>query len=132
MGAIVGLLIGAALSSVVMWGWVKHPEKIEVIHEWVHRGHEAYSATQKWVTDPDSVPGGASMRHLDGIPYWDAKTPRRWHRCKPQTRGFFDGALVERCACGGISSASSSIWHERNTKRRHPRGKSSNRPAVKV
>lgn len=29
-----------------------------------------------------------AMDHLDGVPWFRAELPRRWHRCWPQTWGF--------------------------------------------
>jgi len=90
----------------------------------------------RWVKDPGlSMPEGLpdSMRerwaemtkriadddrtqtwHLDGTPWHDAPTPRRWHKCATQTYGivnWFD--TVHRCACGAISD-NGRDWLERN------------------
>jgi hypothetical protein len=52
-----------------------------------------------WVVDEDAR-GITDAEHLDGIPWYDAPIPRRWHRCKAQTRGWYKLDYVERCACG--------------------------------
>lgn len=65
----------------------------------------------QWLSDFDFV------QNLDGVPWFEAKRPRRWHRCKPQTRGQagFAGYL-ERCACGAISREGRH-WFDRNSRR---------------
>lgn len=55
---------------------------------------------------------GGVVEHLDGIPWYEAPRPRRWHRCKPQTRGH----SIARCACGAIWILGG--WVERNSRRR--------------
>jgi hypothetical protein len=57
--------------------------------------------------------------NVDGVTYLNAPLPRRWHRCKPQTIGYF-GALgtVYRCACGGYrNSKLGRRWRDRNSRR---------------
>lgn len=59
--------------------------------------------------------------HTDGIQWWEAKIPRRWHKCKPQTQGWLGLDFIERCACGAIGRTGPGgrhIWMERNARRR--------------
>jgi hypothetical protein len=57
-----------------------------------------------WVRETDNGLGDLEfVEHKDGVPWFDAPSPRWWerpfHRHQPQTRGFL-GELVERCRCG--------------------------------
>jgi hypothetical protein len=55
----------------------------------------------------------------EGVAWYDAPVPRRWHRCIPQTLAVHGGRLVERCACGGIRiDGPRGPWMERNSRRR--------------
>jgi hypothetical protein len=56
------------------------------------------------------------MEHVGGVPWWAAPVPRRWHRCRAQTRGWRYFDEVERCACGAIRRNGRS-WLERNARR---------------
>lgn len=58
------------------------------------------------------------IEHLDGVEWWEAPRPRRWHRCSPQTRARIARDYVERCACGAARMGGSGPWIERNTRRR--------------
>lgn len=62
-----------------------------------------------------TFPGGV-MYHHNGTPWWKAKIPWRWHRCKSQTFGEVDGELVRRCACGAIWVMG--IWSEKNSRKK--------------
>lgn len=55
--------------------------------------------------------------NLDGVWWHAAPKPRRWHRCKPQTRGRLDGRTIERCACGAVR-IDGHQWFERNSRTR--------------
>jgi len=56
--------------------------------------------------------------HLDGVPWWEAPLPRRWHRCRVQTSGLLHpGELVERCACGAFR-LNGRYWIDRNERRK--------------
>ena len=59
--------------------------------------------------------------HLDGIPWFMAQLPNRFHSCKPQTIGYinyFD--YVERCACGAIRLRSHGHdWSSKNDRRKN-------------
>lgn len=52
------------------------------------------------------------ITHVDGISWFDAPVPPRWHRCKVQTAGL--GA--QRCACGAIRRSGLRHWMERNSR----------------
>jgi hypothetical protein len=56
--------------------------------------------------------------HRNGIPWFDAPLPRRWHRCTVQTSGYIDGNLRERCACGAVRLGKDRPWIERNSRRK--------------
>lgn len=66
--------------------------------------------------DPDSN-AVTRLWHLDGMPWSEAKIPRRWHFCQPQTIGVDMLTRVERCACGAIR-LDYGRWMERNSSRR--------------
>ena len=55
---------------------------------------------------------------LDGIDWADAPLPRRWHRCRAQTRGWIGLSYVERCPCGGTRLEPRGRWMEKNQTRR--------------
>lgn len=62
--------------------------------------------------------------HVDGIPWYEAPLPRRWHWCKAHTSGLVNDAVIDRCACGAIRM-DGSLWMERNSRRKfdqHSRG----------
>lgn len=67
------------------------------------------------------LPGGVAAvlapHSRDGVPYFQAPLPRRWHRCEPWTSMRLDTGLVERCACGAIRLDGDG-WLERNIRRR--------------
>lgn len=54
-----------------------------------------------WKRDPASRPG-FRIYHFGGVEWVDAPEPRRWHRCRPQTRAIDGYDLIDRCACGAI------------------------------
>lgn len=59
------------------------------------------------------------LEHRDGIPWWEAPVPRRWHKCSAQTVGWLSCGYVERCACGAISGLGArGYWFDRNSRRR--------------
>lgn len=66
--------------------------------------------------------------HLDGVPWWDASIPGRWHRHWIQSVGWTDDwtgggkAELHRCACGAIRTLDGpySGWMGRNERRRSP------------
>jgi hypothetical protein len=62
--------------------------------------------------------GKLGIVHRDGIPWYQAPLPRRFHRCEAQTYGLRMGVL--RCACGGIASTFGP-WMEKNSRRRRQR-----------
>lgn len=53
--------------------------------------------------------------HRDGIPWFNAPRPRRFHRCTPWTSGWAGFDRVDRCACGGIRRRGH-WWFERNSR----------------
>jgi len=82
------------------------------------------TATPEPVTDGEFVltggtkGGSTEIWDRGGVSWHKAPRPRRWHRCRVQTRGWFnDFDLVERCACGAIRLNGRS-WLERNQRRR--------------
>jgi hypothetical protein len=54
--------------------------------------------------------------HANGVPWWEAKVPHRWHRCRVQTSGVHRFVQVERCACGAIR-LDGRVWLERNSRK---------------
>lgn len=60
-------------------------------------------------------PGQPYVAHLDDVPWYDAPLPRRWHRCRVQTRAYI-GEVVDRCACGAIRW-NGKRWHDRHLRR---------------
>jgi hypothetical protein len=75
---------------------------------------------------------GLRVRHLDGVPWYDAPVPPKRHRCFAQTIGEESDLIgthttIERCPCGGINMirwsdiaigrpGSFDHWMERNTR----------------
>lgn len=69
-----------------------------------------------WKTEYDS--DSSQIEHLDGVPWHKAPIPRRFHRCRPQTRGYVNTFTpVLRCACGAINFDNSG-WAEKNSRRK--------------
>ena len=80
----------------------------------------------RWVPARSTWPGieGQALPgvwHLDGIDWYDAPAPRRWHRCRAQTKGrdILPGGngWVYRCACGATSE-DEVLWTGRNARNR--------------
>ena len=72
-------------------------------------------AAGTWVTayeDDDTA-----VHHLDGVQWWEAPLPRRWHRCRAQTLGRTNGTPVRRCACGAMDIGGLG-WGEKNARRK--------------
>lgn len=57
--------------------------------------------------------------HLNGVPWYDAPIPRRFHRCFVQTdsRNFLTNS-VQRCACGGVRFGFHYLWMDKNSRRK--------------
>lgn len=58
------------------------------------------------------------LEHRDGIDWLYAPKPWRFHRCRPQTRGWVGWDHVQRCACGAIRLREDYPWMDRNSKSR--------------
>jgi len=56
------------------------------------------------------------MEHTDGVPWWKASVPDRFHRCQVQTRGYIGFSRIDRCACGAIRHERG-WWRERNRRK---------------
>lgn len=61
-----------------------------------------------WASDID---------HRDGVAWYDAPIPRRWHRCFVQTDGWLGLTRVWRCPCGAVA-LNGGPWDERNSRRK--------------
>lgn len=58
------------------------------------------------------------MKHRNGVPWYQAPIPSRWHRCRPWTSALDDLTRVDRCACGATRlGGSEHRWLERNERR---------------
>lgn len=70
-----------------------------------------------WQQDGDNP----RIEHLDGVKHSDAPRPRRWHRCRAQSRGYLGEGFtyVERCACGALKIGRFGAWGERNSRGRN-------------
>jgi hypothetical protein len=82
---------------------------------WVLGGHN--------ILPGEEPPGEFALiyytEHLNGAAWVDVPRPRRWHRCRPQTRGFFaTSGYSERCACGGWRPEPYGQWARRNERKR--------------
>ena len=64
---------------------------------------------------------------VNGLWWYDHPLPKRWHRCKVYTYGYYDRVLingymdqnlVERCACGAIRYGHGRHWFDRNSRRK--------------
>jgi hypothetical protein len=54
-------------------------------------------------------------QHTDGIPWWDGDLPagwwsRRFHTCRPQTRGVHSWEYTEYCRCGAVRFGEVAFW----------------------
>ena len=72
------------------------------------------TAAGTWITAYDS--DDTAVEHLDGVPWSEVPLPRRWHRCRAQTRGRTGFILVRRCACGAIDLGLG--WDQKNARRK--------------
>lgn len=79
---------------------------------------------------PDEPYDVVSEVHLNGIPWWDAPLPGKWHRCQAQTIQHITVVLsrwrlpterrtapFERCACGADRQEGHG-WENKNSRRR--------------
>jgi hypothetical protein len=79
-----------------------------------------------WILEHRSDDGRTEIENLDGVSWHKAPVPRRFHRCRAQTRGFINYfTWLCRCACGGVSY-NGRRWIRRNSRihvrsRRHLR-----------
>ena len=70
----------------------------------------------EWIMDKPKVPG-VETEHLNGIPWYNATIPHRFHRCKPQTKGWLNWLTrIQRCSCGAINMGHG--WAEKNSRRK--------------
>jgi hypothetical protein len=60
-------------------------------------------------------PMHVSYEHVEGVGWHEAPIPRRWHRCRAQTRGWYGFDQIERCACGAIRY-NRRRWMDRNAR----------------
>jgi hypothetical protein len=74
------------------------------------------STEQQWVRTYQD--GYDFIESIGGVGWSDAGLPRRWHRCRPQTRGSVRHRYTERCACGGMRLAPNGPWLNHNETRR--------------
>lgn len=66
-----------------------------------------------------SEDGSVEVRNLDGVSWYEAPLPSRWHRCRAQTKGLTNYfTQVQRCACGAIRMDSYRRWLDRNSRRK--------------
>ena len=71
-------------------------------------------AADTWITEYDS--DDTVVEHLAGVSWSKAPLPRRWHRCRAQTRGRTNSTPVRRCACGAIDLGLG--WDRKNARRK--------------
>lgn len=67
-----------------------------------------------------------TMRHLDGVAWFDAELPPENHVCWPQTIGHDPPYRIARCPCGAISMRAAGervYWMEKNSTRRYQESK---------
>src|ERR1022692_3959607 len=72
-------------------------------------------STGNWVRTHESAT--TRIESLDGIEWGNGDPPRRWHRCRPQTRGWIGPDYTERCNCGAARMDPSGLWIHRNETR---------------
>lgn len=73
----------------------------------------------RWCREHDMEAPEDPNRHLDGVPYWEAPIPGRFHKCWVQTLGWVQHVRrVDRCACGAIRLFPWPEWTERNSRRK--------------
>lgn len=74
------------------------------------------SESAEWVEGFRAPSGEVEVEHLRGVPWYDAAVPSRFHKCRPQTRGWSNYfTRIFRCACGAISRDGRN-WDERNSR----------------
>lgn len=54
---------------------------------------------------------------VGGVLWYEAKVPRRFHRCYAHMTGLASFKMVERCACGAIR-IDGDRWMEKNARRK--------------
>lgn len=68
-------------------------------------------------TDYRSSDGHVKLHHKDGLGWWKAPIPKRFHRCRVQTYGYLNLTFIERCACGAMRM-DGGRWMARNSRRK--------------
>lgn len=71
----------------------------------------------------DPYAGSLHVVHLEGVPWYSAPIPSRWHKCTIQTSAFVKDRVVDRCACGAIRIGLSLHWMEKNSRLKHEKRK---------
>lgn len=57
------------------------------------------------------------MQNKDGVPWYKAPLPPRFHRCRVHSSGSPNGEFIGRCACGATYIAGG--WINKNETRKH-------------
>ena len=89
--------------------------------------------SETWIRTYEN--GADFIESIDGIDWADAPLPYPWHKCWPQTRGWFGLNYTERCACGATRlDGRHGHWMEKNQTRsaRKTRRPEAKRPRVQV
>jgi hypothetical protein len=55
------------------------------------------------------------LKHIDGVPWWQAVVPAPRHRCRAQSDGWRGMTRIQRCACGAVR-ADDGGWLNRNAR----------------
>lgn len=78
--------------------------------------------TPEGFTTVGSWDGGRfEVAHRNGVPWFEAPLPHRFHRCKVQTQGWVDLDFIERCACGAVRLQRSGWWRKNETRKNRKR-----------
>lgn len=67
-----------------------------------------------WVVTKENT----SIENKDGVTWSEAPLPKRFHKCRPQSRGWIKFSFIERCACGAHRYDGCGSWMLKNSRRK--------------
>lgn len=82
---------------------------------------ESSATRDGWVRTHEHGPN--FIESLNGLDWYEAPLPPRWHRCKAQTRGYMTLNAIARCACGATYIMGGWIGKNETRNMRRRRGK---------
>lgn len=64
----------------------------------------------------EADPADPEQRHFEGVAWFQAPSPGRWHWCWAQSLVLRLGMWEHRCPCGAIRASDAHLWSGRNSR----------------